>query len=118
MKRYLAEGIRVGLGSDMAGSNTLSLLRAITDAIHVSKARWALRNAGRSSCEEECSVSGGGILSCNPRGEGLWERVGSFEEGYCFDAVVMDDSRISDYCERSSYERTERLILMSDDKGY
>lgn len=28
----------------------------------------------------------------------------------------MDDSRISDYCERSSYERTERLILMSDDR--
>ena len=46
VKRYLAEGIRMGLGSDMAGSNTLSLLRAITDAIHVSKARWAFTERG------------------------------------------------------------------------
>lgn len=30
--------------------------------------------------------------------------------------MVLDDSRIRDYCERSSYERTERLILMSDDR--
>ena len=76
VKRYLAEGIRVGLGSDMAGSNTLSLLRAITDAIHVSKARWALRSAGDDPHAKKMFCLWRSILSCNPRGEGLWEQVG------------------------------------------
>ena len=117
VKRYLAEGIRVGLGSDMAGSNTLSLLRAITDAIHVSKARWAFTERGNDPHAKKNVLSlAEAFYLATHGGEGLWDRVGSFEEGYCFDAVVLDDSRIRDYCERSSYERTERLILMSDDR--
>lgn len=117
IKRYLAEGIRVGLGTDMAGSNTLSLLRAITDAIHVSKARWAYTERGGDPHAKKNVLSlAEAFYLATHGGEGLWEKVGSFEEGFCFDAVVMDDERIRDFCPRSSYERCERLVLMADDR--
>lgn len=117
VKRYMKENIQVGLGTDMAGSNTLSLLRAITDAIHVSKARWAYeeRNDDPYAKKNVLSLAEAFYLATHG-GNGLWDKVGSFEEGYHFDAVVMDDSRIRDLCERSNYERCERLILMSDDR--
>ena len=40
IRRYLEAGIRVGLGSDVAGGQTESMFRAITDAIQVSKLLW------------------------------------------------------------------------------
>ena len=41
-RRYLDEGLRIGLGTDIAGGHSLSMLRAIADAIQVSKLRWRL----------------------------------------------------------------------------
>ena len=32
-RRYLDEGLRIGLGTDIAGGHSLSMLRAIADAI-------------------------------------------------------------------------------------
>ena len=51
-------------------------------------------------------VKGGGVL---------W-KSGSFEPGYCFDAVILDDSRLCDGVQRTPYERMERLITRSDDR--
>ena len=49
-------------------------------------------------------------------GGSFWGKVGSFEPGYAFDAVVLDDSRIADECPRSVYERVERLACLGDDR--
>ena len=51
IRRYLEAGIRVGLGSDVAGGQTESMFRAITDAIQVSKLLWRyLDPSARSLC--------------------------------------------------------------------
>ena len=42
VKRYLEEGLSVGLGSDVAGGSTENLFRAMAHAIQVSKLRWRL----------------------------------------------------------------------------
>ena len=44
VRRYLDEGLNQGLGSDVAGGSTLSIFRAMADAIQVSKLRWRLQD--------------------------------------------------------------------------
>lgn len=117
IKKYLEAGILVGLGTDMAGANTLSLLRAITDTVHVSKALWALTERGNDPHAKRNVLSlSDAFYLATKGGSVLWDKAGSFEKGYWFDAVVLDDTRIKDLIERSTYERLERLILMSDDR--
>lgn len=41
-RRYLDEGLHIGLGSDIAGGTSVSILRAMADAIQVSKLYWRL----------------------------------------------------------------------------
>lgn len=45
------------------------------------------------------------------------EKVGSLEEGYAFDAVVLDDSRLRHPQELSVRDRPERMICLSDDRN-
>ena len=44
VRRFLDEGLRVGLGSDVAGGHSTSLFRAMADAIQVSKLRCRLQD--------------------------------------------------------------------------
>ena len=49
-------------------------------------------------------------------GGAFWGDTGSFETGYAFDAVVLDDTRFSDGNPRSVYERIERVISLGDER--
>ncbi len=40
IRRMLRKGIRVGLGSDIAGGYSLCLLRAMAESVYISKLRW------------------------------------------------------------------------------
>ena len=42
VRRYLDEGLHVGLGSDIAAGSSISILRAMADSIQTSKLRWRL----------------------------------------------------------------------------
>ena len=44
-------------------------------------------------------------------------KVGSFEEGYEFDAVVLDDFSLSTMNEYGAAERMERLMYLGDDRN-
>ena len=46
VRRYLKDGLRIGLGTDVAGGAHLSVFRALTDAVAVSKLRWRLADQG------------------------------------------------------------------------
>ncbi|MGI6235739.1 MAG: amidohydrolase family protein [Christensenellales bacterium] len=117
VKRYLKAGVQVGLGSDMAGSNTLSLLRIMADAVLASKALWAFTERKMDPYAKRNVLSLSEAFYLSTKGGGaLWGDVGSFEDGFLLDAVVLDESRLKDLNERSFYERLERLILLSDDR--
>ena len=87
IRRYLEKGLRVGLGTDVAGGDSESMFRAVTDAIKVSKIYWRYINRDAKPLTlAECfymATKGGGSF---------FGKVGSFEDGYAFDAVVLDDS--------------------------
>ena len=110
IRTYLDKGLKIGLGSDVAGGQTESLFRAVTDTIQVSKLRWRLVDQSLSPITFEeafyMATKGGGEF---------FGKVGSFEEGYEFDAVVLDDSNAPHPQELSIMQRLERAAYLSVD---
>ncbi|WP_455258431.1 amidohydrolase family protein [Peptoniphilus asaccharolyticus] len=110
IRRYLTEGQRVGLGSDVAGGAYLSIFRQMTDAIQVSKLFWRLVD------EESKPLIVEEVFYLGTLGGGeFFGKVGSFEDGYEFDAVVIDDAeyRTEDL---NLHQRLERTIYLSANK--
>ncbi len=111
IRKYLRKGIYVGLGSDVAGGAHLSIFRAMTDAIQVSKLYWRLLDP------EAAPLSAAEAFYLGTAGGGaFFGKVGRFEEGYDFDAVILSDQRLPHPHQLSIEERLERLIYLSDDR--
>lgn len=112
VRRYLEAGLKVGLGSDIAGGYSLSILRAMADVIQASKLRWRLVDDSQKPLTIEeafyMATAGGGSF---------FGKVGSFEKGYEFDAVILDDSNLPHPQEFTAKQRLERLIYLSDDRN-
>lgn len=111
VREYLDRGLHVGLGTDIAGGHSLSMLRAITDAIQVSKLRWRLTDDSLKALTFEEAF----YLATMGGGE-FFGKVGSFLDGYEFDAVILDDSFYRHPQPLSVRERLERLVYLSDDR--
>lgn len=112
VRRYVEEGILVGLGSDVAGGTSLSIFRAMAEAVQVSKMRYACMDDRLKPLSVEevfyMGTKGGGAFFGN---------VGSLEEGYRFDAVVLDDWNLRSVRRLTPKERLERIIYLGDDRN-
>ncbi len=110
VKQYLDKGMRVGLGSDIAAGSSLSIFKAMTMAIQCSKLRWRLydQEVKPLTIEEAffMATKGGGAF---------FGKVGSFEENYEFDAVILDDASIKHPQKLEVRERLERLLYLAQD---
>lgn len=110
VRRFINSGLRVGLGSDMAGGCHSSILRAMSDAIQVSKLRWRLcdNNDAPLTVPEAfyLGTAGGGSFfgnTCN------------FRDGCEFDALVIDDAGLRAGRPLSIEDRLARTIYLSGD---
>lgn len=111
VRAYLDKGLNIGLGSDVAGGSNASIFRAMADAIQVSKLRWRLQDESlKPLTVEEAFYLG-------TRGGGsFFGKVGSFEEDYEFDALVLNDESLCHPQSLSLQERLERFIYLSDER--
>ena len=110
VRTFLNEGLTVGLGSDISGGHDLSLFRTMVYAIQVSKMHYQQRG------DEMPFLSLSEAFWMATKGGGsLFGRVGSFEPGYDFDALVIDDGDLypDDY---TLMQRLERYIYIGDDR--
>ena len=111
VRRFLNEGIPVGLGSDVAGGTHTSIFRAMADAIQVSKLRWRLVDASLPPLTAAeafyLGTAGGGAF---------FGQVGAFAPGWEFDAIVIDDSRYTPAGGLSLMDRLERSIYLCDER--
>ena len=112
IRKYVDGGLRVGLGSDVAGGQTESMFRAITDAIQVSKLYW--RYHDHSARPLSFSES---FYLATKGGGSFFGQVGSFEEGFEFDAVVLDDSLAPHPQPLTLQDRVERAVYLGLDRG-
>lgn len=111
VRTYLERGLRVGLGTDVAGGFSPSIFRAMSDAVQASKLRWRLLDDSLKPLTVPevfyLGTKGGGAF---------FGKVGSFEAGYEFDAVVLDDESLPHPQALTPAERLERIIYLSDER--
>ena len=111
VRRFLNDGLSIGLGSDVAGGCHTSIFRAMADAIQVSKLRFRLVN------QDYPPITVNEAFYLGTLGGGsFFGKVGSFEPGYEFDALVIDDSSIYAPFPLTVEERLARVIYFSDDR--
>ena len=111
VKLYLKKGMKAGLGSDIAAGSSLSLFKAMAMAVQCSKLRWRLYDQS----EEPLTMEEAVYLATKGGGE-FFGRAGSFEAGYEFDAVVLDDASIRSPYELSVKQRLERLMYLAENR--
>jgi guanine deaminase len=110
VRTFLDEDIAVGLGSDISGGHDLSIFRTMVYAIQVSKMHYqrsdhAMPFLSLSEAFWMATKSGGSFFG----------KVGSFEPGYDFDALVIDDHDLYPD-EYTILQRLERFIYTGDDR--
>ena len=110
IRKYLDNDMRVGLGSDVAGGQTESLFTAMTEALQVSRLYWRLVD----SSAQPLNVAEVFYMATKGGGE-FFGKVGSFEEGYECDAIVIDDSLLPHPQPLTLRERLERAIYLNGD---
>lgn len=110
VKKLLKMGINLAIGSDIGSGASLSIARGIASTIEHSKIRnmfdpqWGAVNLTEA------------FYMATRSGGRYFKNVGAFEEGYCFNALVIDDSNM--YSEDiMPLERLERFCYVGDDRN-
>jgi guanine deaminase len=109
IRMFLEEDIPVGLGSDISGGHDLNIFRMMVYAIQVSKMYYQ-QNHDRKFL----SLSEAFWIATKSAGR-FFGRVGSFEPGYEFDALVINDSDLN-HDHYPLLHRLERYIYLGDDR--
>ena len=109
IRRFLNEGIPVGLGSDISGGNHLSIFRTMVYAIQTSKIRYCQDKSLPFLTLPEI------FWIATKSGGRLFGKVGSFEQGYEFDALVINDHELN-HDNYNLLHRLERFIYLGDDR--
>ena len=110
VRKYINDNQNIGLGSDVAGGTHTSIFKAMADAISVSKLRWRLVD------QDYAPITVAEAFYLGTIGGGkFFGKVGSFESGYEFDAIVVDDSRYTVQNQWDDLQRLEKTIYLSYD---
>ena len=110
IRTFLEQGVKVVLGTDVSAGHNMSMLRVMQYAIQVSKLRYA-ESKGQTKFLSLSEV----LYLATKAGGSFFGKVGSFEKGYEFDALVIDDSDLN-HDHYSLLERLERYIYLGDDR--
>jgi len=110
IRTYLEKGIRVAMGTDVSAGHNMSMLRAMQYAIQVSKLHYA------ASHGQVRSLTLSEVFFLATKGGGsFFGKVGSFEKGYEFDALLVDDHYLN-YDNYTLEQRLERYLYLGDDR--
>ncbi|MCR5158721.1 MAG: amidohydrolase family protein [Prevotella sp.] len=110
IRRFLDAGIPVGLGSDVSGGHDFSIFRMMVYAIQVSKMHYQ-----RDKSCAFLTLAEAFWMATKSAGR-FFGQVGSFEPGYDFDALVIDDSPLLVDDGYTLLERLERFVYVGDDR--
>jgi len=108
IRAMLNEGVKVALGSDIAGGGKLSMLDTATEAIRVSKLRWLF--GGKA--EPFLTVAEAFYLATTA-GQEYFGAGPGFRAGDMLHALVLQDSALAPNPGLSLTQRLERLIYLS-----
>ena len=111
LKVMMDKGVKVGFGSDVSGGNAVNIAEIIVLAMQVSKLRYQRH-------PEEGFLSFAEAFYIATKGGGsFFGKVGSFETGYEFDALVIDDKNLGNNDALDITERLSRFVYKGDDRN-
>ena len=110
IRRLLNAGVSVALGSDISGGHDLSIFRMMVYAVQISKMHYQ-----RDKSQQFLSLAEAFWMATKSAGR-FFGKVGSFEPGYDFDALVIDDSQLLVDDDYTLLQRLERFIYTGDDR--
>ena len=116
VRRFLQEGVTVMLGSDIAGGHHLSMMRVMQYAVQMNKLHYAMSD-GKFPFLTLSEV----FYMATKAAGAFFGSVSSFEKGYAFDALVIDDSALNarlmgNLDADNLQQRLERFIYLGDDR--
>jgi guanine deaminase len=112
IRKLINKGISVGLASDISGGHSLYMCNVMVESAQASNIKWL------ESGKKEIPLSTAEIFYLATKGSGsFFGKVGSFEEGYEFDALVIDDSSLNNLKELSIEERLQKFIYTGNPKN-
>lgn len=106
-RKALDLGIPVGLGSDVGCGHTLNMLQNMVLAVQGSKMLTREKPLALADAFYLATKGGGSFFG----------KVGSFEPGYQFDALVVDDGNLNRHREYTLAERLDRFIYCGDSRN-
>lgn len=113
VREYLDMGMRLGLGSDVSGGSDMFIPRSAAALIGVSKLYFAHIDRDK----KPLSLSEAFYIATKGAGE-FFCLTGSFEKGYYFDALVIDDEDLKiSGVENDIKERLERFIYLGTNRN-
>ena len=108
VRRLLNAGVKIGLGSDVAGGESIDMLRIVTNTVQFSKLHWAMVEFA------EPALTFPEVFYMATKGGGsFFGKCGSFEDGYLFDALVLDDRPLRTTVDLTVSQRLERALYLS-----
>lgn len=110
IRNFLDSDIALSFGSDMSGGHDLSIFKMMVYAIQASKLWWV-----NTDKKLDFLTLSEAFYIATKGGGSFFGNVGSFEKGYDFDALVIDDSELN-HDDYSLLERLERFIYIGDDR--
>lgn len=110
VRKLINKGIKVRLGTDVGGGHSLAMTKVMVRAIQLSKMLSLFEKEEKPLTFEE-------VFYMATKGNGsFFGKVGSLEEGYSFDAIVMDDRNLGSNT-LNLMERLQRFIYIGDDRN-
>ncbi|XP_070549619.1 guanine deaminase-like isoform X2 [Ptychodera flava] len=119
LRKFLDAGVKVGLGTDVGSSHSVSLLDSIRSSILASKALSFQKTQDYESLALEeafmlATLGGSQVL-------GIDDKVGSFNPGKEFDALLVDvsqeGSRIDVFPHQTAKDAIHKFLLLGDDRN-
>lgn len=105
IRKYLNQGVKVGLGSDISGGHTISMPQVMVGAMQTSKMVWLQSN------KELAPLTLSEVFFLATKGGGsFFGNVGSFEEGYECDLLVIDVDNLAYLKTLTPEEKLQKFI--------
>lgn len=112
VRNFMEMGVNLGLGTDVGAGHKLSITNVMSAAVQASKMKWLESN------KKLDYLTTAEVFYLGTKGGGkFFGKVGSFEEGYDFDALIIDDSNLGEKEDRTIEERLQRFIYVGDDRN-
>lgn len=105
-RKFLDLGVNIGLGCDVSGGGILNLLPVIVYVQSVSKMIWLY-----SDYQLEPITTSEAFYMATMGGGSFFGKIGCFNEGFEFDALVIDDSELITF-DYTLEQRMDRYVHM------